>query len=184
MVRVPAYYFHANVRTTPQHTFERSCRHSKVYIVSWLKHSKVIGRYPDQYNVIRNVLILKTQNRLWNAKSVKTYTRLLPTYHLKYFVTRFDCTIYMFCTSTMSSTVFHFRTRVVFVSETFSGLSHIRQTFTDVDVSTSVVIMKFQWRARKSIVTRFHYNGTSVMACNTLLWIRDLEESLQRSIPL
>ena len=40
VVRVPACYFHANVRTTPQRTFERSCA-----------HSKACGRYPNRYRV-------------------------------------------------------------------------------------------------------------------------------------
>ena len=43
-----AYYFHANVRATSQHTFERSCGRSDV-CVTWLKNSRESNRrYPDQ----------------------------------------------------------------------------------------------------------------------------------------
>ena len=39
-----AYYFQANVRATSQHTFERSCGHSKVCCVVALKHSRESNR--------------------------------------------------------------------------------------------------------------------------------------------
>ena len=39
---VTAYYLHANVWATSQHTFE--CQHVQTNVVSWLKHSRVSNR--------------------------------------------------------------------------------------------------------------------------------------------
>ena len=54
VVRVAAYYFHANVRATSQHTFERSCGHSKVKLCRVLKHSRESNRpVPGPINLVQ-----------------------------------------------------------------------------------------------------------------------------------
>ena len=50
-IRVAAYYFHANVCATTQHTFDNilSLAHVRKYVLTWLEHSRESSRrYPEQ----------------------------------------------------------------------------------------------------------------------------------------